>query len=859
MPATINGIGTTYAGRRNASARRGECEFCHRVTTLTSYDTREFICFVYIPLIPLTKYRIYDYCASCRKHRRVTHKQFSEQIARDVAPLRDAVQRTPTNVEARRNLIGALLSMRMYNDAETAAREAVAAIPNDASLNRLAGLILSQKGDLPGAQAFLERAVHFDASDAAARVSLGRVLYLQKQYSEAVRHLEEARRLAPSDSAAPVLLANSYMELQRWTEALHVWQAIPNPDRSILRNVAACKKQLGYQLTDAERKASRRWWPFGGKKTATITPVRPNTGGVQPKRLLILGGVLIAIITISLGAIAISNMNGVDVWFDTTLPHTTFIIDSERVTLETPHTMRHLKDGNHKITVLNKKGTKIEERTITVKTPNLLEAIGESRAYVYNTAGLRVYALETIGYSPSEANRSRKTAYYADSFFEVDGVDYMFTEAPDTIQMSSSSTVEYKKAFVPLAKTTIIDYANFRLEENNFEEAEKAYRAATKWNVCDLQARRGLSTALAGRHKIDESVKVVKDGIEQCADDIVDGHRAYQEALLRVDREADAINEYRAAVNAHPDSAMYHYLYGRLLGTFDASIAEQRAAIRVDPDFGWAHCALGYALLGTGAYDEARREFGKGVEGDQFEATAPLYWTYASIASKHPEEIPKSDEWEIRWLTALASKEWSLANALYKERAKESDSWWYGVQLYKNAGDAKGFAQYVERASTDKDVAGAVALAHIEDALEKGDWSEAIAATDASRRKLGGTYRLFGLYAAAAAMMKGDQANASERIKELTHEIDSDKNLDSAGRNEFHAEAGALDGSMKDDAVINAMHDDVLMLKHIYFFLGARASASGNAARAKEMFRRSEAQSFDLDFPLLASRRLASR
>src|SRR6185369_12137182 len=80
MPYRINGIGTGYYGRKNASARNGRCEFCKRETTLTSYDTREWFSVVFIPLIPLTPYRILESCGSCRRHRRLPLAEFQKQL-----------------------------------------------------------------------------------------------------------------------------------------------------------------------------------------------------------------------------------------------------------------------------------------------------------------------------------------------------------------------------------------------------------------------------------------------------------------------------------------------------------------------------------------------------------------------------------------------------------------------------------------------------------------------------------------------------------------------------------------------------------------------------------------------------------
>jgi hypothetical protein len=55
MPYTLNGIGTRYYGRRNASQANGTCQSCNRWVALSSYDTRECFCLLFIPVIPLRR------------------------------------------------------------------------------------------------------------------------------------------------------------------------------------------------------------------------------------------------------------------------------------------------------------------------------------------------------------------------------------------------------------------------------------------------------------------------------------------------------------------------------------------------------------------------------------------------------------------------------------------------------------------------------------------------------------------------------------------------------------------------------------------------------------------------------------
>jgi len=40
MPATYNGIGIRYYGKRNLGTRAGICEHCRNATNLFSYDTQ---------------------------------------------------------------------------------------------------------------------------------------------------------------------------------------------------------------------------------------------------------------------------------------------------------------------------------------------------------------------------------------------------------------------------------------------------------------------------------------------------------------------------------------------------------------------------------------------------------------------------------------------------------------------------------------------------------------------------------------------------------------------------------------------------------------------------------------------------
>ncbi len=120
MPATINGIGTHYYGGANRSARVDVCKSCGRSATLSSYDTREWFCVLFIPLIPLHKYRILNDCSSCRRHHRIPAREFEQKLTEVTAPFREAIRRAPRDPEGYVKLVQALIGWEMRADAGAA-------------------------------------------------------------------------------------------------------------------------------------------------------------------------------------------------------------------------------------------------------------------------------------------------------------------------------------------------------------------------------------------------------------------------------------------------------------------------------------------------------------------------------------------------------------------------------------------------------------------------------------------------------------------------------------------------------------------------------------------------------------------
>jgi tetratricopeptide (TPR) repeat protein len=352
MPYSVNGIGTHYYGRRNESQFAGACAPCGRHAWLSSYDTLECVCVLFIPIVPLRRYRVQNQCSICTRHLRLPLSEFKEEIERRVAPLQREVEAAPTRLESQLRLIGALIDLGMLKEAEASARTALLHLPREAELKRIAGELTAGRGDQKGAAALLQEAVAETPRSAAARLALGRALSGLKKWEEAARELEEARRLEPENLVILDLLAEAHFRQSRWAEALQLTEQVlrQRPDLAsdpgLAARVKKCKKALGYPLSEGESRAGS-WWSRVVKRASGPAP-QPSLSARQ----LSAGLAVIAGLAILVGSgVAFWRQTHVDVYFDNGLARpVTFTVDGRSFSSVSEHPKpartEHLKSGH---------------------------------------------------------------------------------------------------------------------------------------------------------------------------------------------------------------------------------------------------------------------------------------------------------------------------------------------------------------------------------------------------------------------------------------------------------------------------------------------------------------------------------
>jgi len=873
MPFTLNGIGTRYSGGSNRSAAVGICEFCKRSATIASYDTREWFCILYIPLIPLTKYRILDDCSKCRRHHRMKAEDFAANFETSLKPLRDACERAPRDPQPRVDLIAALIGWKMQSEAEREVDAALTMFPDNVALLLLRGGLLAGRGDLQNALPLYERAHAVDPHDGGATYGLAWLLHEMQRYEQAVPVIQKALAQNANRNGSLYLLGTSLMKLARWNEALNAFQQLlaAEPkflgDKNLLRLVRECKQKLGYQLTDAERRAGRRWWPFGAKQKRAKLEGAPVL--VRPS-LKIAGIAILVIAAVSIAFVGWDRKKNIEVYFDNALTRPVEIeLDGRRFAV--PADARRgeqMHEGTHSVIVREASGKEIERTTFRLDEQSLF-ALMHDRFFVYNVASQRVYLRAVHGYAvrPENATYSEELIG-AQRFFEQRDVDYPFATAPATISMDASSSVERKVSFNAAAGITLPRYAMIRLGQGNQADAKKAIALAVACAPCDAQTRSTQVLLSSVTESPAAASAVAAHWIADCPKDNLEAHRQYQNVNDDSGRQGAMAVEYRNAVLSSPQSAQAHYLYGRVIADPKEAAAEFQRALVIDPNLAWARIALAHAYATQELYDDAFREYTAALQTKGRDpSTITTYVMTAISGGRNEEALAKIDELrkahvdelhvlDARWTLAVASHDWPVAVQMQKlldPIEGEGLAWWRRIRLLRLQNDPSADAA-IASAMEKTDLRSLAQTARIERLLDTGEFAKSAALASQLTKEFDATsIATWQAYAAGGLLMRGDAAAATAILDDAAKTLDGAP--ESRGRRIAVALIGGLRGSMPLAAVMDSARENDA-LPNAWFVAAVRANVAHDRVRAAECLAHCMRTASRFEFPYLEAKSL---
>lgn len=252
MPATVNGIGTQYYGKKNPRSYQGVCESCGRVGTLTDYETGYYIVVLFIPLIPLGRKQILADCSSCRRHRVMKLSEWVRMREESVDAGMDRLADDPTDLQAALDLLGTMTYFNQMDDARDLAAATAKSHDEDVDAQLALGGWHEQQNSHTQADACYKRAIELDPDyPPCLRVQAVDLLQDGKP-AEAAKKLEALR--SPSEhfeTGLFVMLARGYHDAGMHEASLQEFKSLMEmdpeigKDKQVRKMVKASEKALG--------------------------------------------------------------------------------------------------------------------------------------------------------------------------------------------------------------------------------------------------------------------------------------------------------------------------------------------------------------------------------------------------------------------------------------------------------------------------------------------------------------------------------------------------------------------------------------------------------------------------------------
>ena len=594
MPTRVNGIGTAYHGVSNLQASDGTCDHCRRPGKLRNYETRLWFTVIFIPLIPLKRFQILNYCPSCTWHQAIPLVEWERLRDEAVQESADKWADNRTDPEAAMQMHATLASFQKRGEADRLASLMLERFGDVAKVQFYVGGWYEHTGKGTDADACFTRAFELDPDHLPARraVAIG---HLERGRPDAARDLLKPLE-PPAESFEPgvfYMLAKSYQQQRQHEEALDVFQMLlkASPgltrDKEFRRQMRLSEQAMGVEASAVPADPFWRTRAFGW--TAAIVA---------------------AVVAILGWNFYIAHHRTVHVVNGLPIP-ISVLIDG-RQALQVGPGQRHeisVAEGNHEaqVTAPAKPGPPIPFAV----SAGWFDRFFKRPAWVLDPTRSAAIIWESAEYSERPAGDGSGNTHrwhLGQSVTTYPHVDYLFQSFPDSLHVDNTSKTVTKTrvdvlSFEPMALLAIIASTQ-RLTPDMLPFLE-AHLEATP----DERTLLAVYTACSIEHP-GEQERCRKFIASKLADRPirVDWHRCHQDLEQRAGEGEKVLAEYDALLPTDPQNSMLLYLRGR--ADLDELHAQQyyARAIAADPDNPYPWYAQGYRDQTWGEFTKAKQE-----------------------------------------------------------------------------------------------------------------------------------------------------------------------------------------------------------------------------------------------------------
>ncbi|MDC3378805.1 hypothetical protein OAX78_00800, partial [Planctomycetota bacterium] len=199
MPSQVNGVGTSYFGSQDDNRYDGTCQGCGALGELRDYTTRLWFTFLFIPLIPLKRYRVLAYCKRCTRHAQMPLETYLKTRRESLDTAQQAVAEDPDDPTKAMELLGTLNTFALHDKATVVANTLATKFADDPKIQIQLALFHEDNKRSQEATVCWERAAKLDCVDPSVLHVIAMWLIGQGRASEARTKVAGARESQPGD------------------------------------------------------------------------------------------------------------------------------------------------------------------------------------------------------------------------------------------------------------------------------------------------------------------------------------------------------------------------------------------------------------------------------------------------------------------------------------------------------------------------------------------------------------------------------------------------------------------------------------------------------------------------------------
>jgi tetratricopeptide (TPR) repeat protein len=615
MPATYNGIGTHYYGKKNLQTRRGKCRSCGREGELSSYDTRLWFVVFFIPIIPLGRKRILDSCPACRRHYVSDLDKWETARQLEVSGAMEKFRSSPTP-EGAVAVHQQMLGFHQIAEAAEFQKSMLAQYSDNAKLIAYLGAAHEHLGQRDQAWEFFKRALALRPDLPEARVGVARGHLRCGQLDEARKLLDflEQPGAAQLYSLEPLeSLARAYQGAGRHAEALDLFQKILQALPKVAEHAGFRKMVKSSEAALGRAGTVLPKQKFSWKRLVQGTGRHVGRPYLNARALLGLG----VICALAALGFAISNeyirhhrvlylVNGYPV------PATVKISGQPTVSQFKGLRSIVLPEGHyHAVT----SGPVDQEFEFEVRE-GYFDRWFSSSLWLINVGGGALIQETAATYS-RDPQPPTITFHFGQAFQRFGGVTHPFTPLPQSVQVQSGST----RTLVQLQvfKGQAADVFNYYQTRRNPAEA---LRFAEQWLGAHPEDEVVLQLYAMSAERQKQQARrdqYLRAGITHRPVRI-EWHRLYQNMHDHPAEHAALVREYDDLLQAEPTSSALLYLRGRLETERVAARGLFKRAAEADPRNPFPSFALGFDRIAAGDWAGAKPLLAHAVEVDTRES-----------------------------------------------------------------------------------------------------------------------------------------------------------------------------------------------------------------------------------------------